>query len=189
MNIPKALLIIFCVVLPPFLLLFSYQTTLVVTVLTAAQENTLDYLEGKAELTVDYNQREVAHLNDVRRVMLGVKVAVYGIMFILLADILYIYFKYPRLLPKLFWYGGMASVFVALLLLIVILSSFDLTFTLFHRIFFPQGNWQFPADSSLIQTFPLEFFVKRGTVIFLGAFILGLGFIIIPKLLLNNHKQ
>lgn len=37
------------------------------------------------------------------------------------------------------------------------LVAFDLLFELFHRIFFPGGNWAFSADSSLIRLYPVTF--------------------------------
>ena len=46
----------------------------------------------------------------------------------------------------------------ALALLFVLSLNFDWFFTNFHYIFFPQGNWQFPADSLLITMFPADFF-------------------------------
>ena len=35
--------------------------------------------------------------------------------------------------------------------------AFDAAFELFHRIFFPGGNWDFPADSLLIRLYPYVF--------------------------------
>lgn len=43
--------------------------------------------------------------------------------------------------------------------LLVLLIPFKWTFTKFHAIAFPNGNWQFPADSYLISTFSSTFFV------------------------------
>jgi hypothetical protein len=44
------------------------------------------------------------------------------------------------------------------LTLCVLLIPFPWTFTRFHEAFFPQGNWQFAADSWLITTYPQWFF-------------------------------
>ncbi|MCL2818774.1 MAG: TIGR01906 family membrane protein [Actinomycetia bacterium] len=40
-----------------------------------------------------------------------------------------------------------------------ILATFDSLFTSFHKLFFPQGNWQFASDSFLIQIFPEQFWM------------------------------
>lgn len=42
--------------------------------------------------------------------------------------------------------------------LVVLLIPFKWTFEKFHAIAFPQGNWQFPADSWLITHFSTTFF-------------------------------
>ena len=42
--------------------------------------------------------------------------------------------------------------------LIAIITPFDAVFRIFHLVFFPQGNWTFPADSTLISFYPQEFF-------------------------------
>jgi len=42
--------------------------------------------------------------------------------------------------------------------ILVLLIPFKWTFVKFHEIFFPQGNWMFPADSYLISTFSPMFF-------------------------------
>ena len=41
---------------------------------------------------------------------------------------------------------------------IILLIPFPWTFTWLHNVFFPQGNWQFPADSWLITHFSEAFF-------------------------------
>jgi uncharacterized membrane protein len=35
--------------------------------------------------------------------------------------------------------------------------AFDPLFELFHRVFFPGGNWEFPADSNMIRLYPYAF--------------------------------
>jgi uncharacterized membrane protein len=35
--------------------------------------------------------------------------------------------------------------------------AFDPLFELFHRLFFPGGNWEFPADSNMIRLYPYAF--------------------------------
>jgi len=85
------------------------------------------------------------------------------------------YFRKDKvILIKLLKHGGLAtSIFIAFILLSLIFA-FNSVFTLFHLLFFPQGNWQFAADSLLIRTFPVEFFVKMGRGIFFLTFIFGM---------------
>jgi len=51
--------------------------------------------------------------------------------------------------------AGAAAIGVAAVALGLFFAlAFDTAFTAFHLVFFPQGNWQFSADSNLIRLFP-----------------------------------
>src|SRR3989338_5239926 len=139
----KLFLVLFCVSLPIFLMLFSYRIALFFTSLDANQEDTVNYLQNQEELSLNYTAAEVSHLEDVKSVM--------GI-----TDYLFS------------------------------LTAFDLAFTLFHNLFFPQGNWTFPSDSLLIRTFPLGFFMGMSYKIFLLSLGLGMGILVIGKI--NKEK-
>jgi len=56
--------------------------------------------------------------------------------------------------------------------------AFDTAFTAFHLVFFPQGNWQFSADSNLIRLFPqarwFDAAIGAGLTIVAGAVIAAL---------------
>ena len=55
----------------------------------------------------------------------------------------------------------LASVVTLSLLFLLLISlgfDFQWLFILFHKIFFPQGNWLFAESSLLIQLFPASFF-------------------------------
>ena len=53
--------------------------------------------------------------------------------------------------------GGKALVVATIVLGIVGVLAFGAAFTLFHQIFFPGGNWEFPPDSALIRLYPYAF--------------------------------
>lgn len=62
--------------------------------------------------------------------------------------------------------------------LIALILPWDAAFELFHRLFFPQGNYAFPVTSLLIQTYPEEFFIRFASLWaallgFLGLSLLG----------------
>ena len=166
--------ILFSISLFLFLLLFSYKTTVLFASKTAAQENTINYLQGKEELTINYTPLEISHLQDVKTVMRDINFIFYGLALVLTAIVIY-YKKNKAFIQRLLWCGGITSVLLILAKLLFIVFLFNVSFTIFHAVLFPQGNWQFPADSVLIQTFPQEFFVKIGRIIFLVAFLLGIG--------------
>ena len=191
MNKDTILKILFCVSAVLFLLLLSYKLALWIFPLTGGQQETLDFLREKGELQLNYTAAERTHLEDVVTVMRYVDYIFYGL---LLAATLFIISNWNNrpLLRKLFRYGGISTVSAALVILIFVLLSFNTSFTVFHQLFFPQGNWQFPADSLLIQTFPLKFFVSMGKGIFMLTILLGSLFILLSFFLIHalpHHRD
>jgi hypothetical protein len=53
--------------------------------------------------------------------------------------------------------GGAVLVVAVVVLGLVGALAFEPAFELFHAIFFPGGNWAFPADSNLVRLYPLGF--------------------------------
>ncbi len=169
----KMLLVMGSVSVAVFLLLFSQVLTLNFFTLTDEQEHTLQFLEGKEELKLNYTAAEQAHLEDVKRVMKGAEIILYLSGMAVLFMVIY-FWKNKPLRWKLLRYGGLVTVIFVAVLLLAVLVNFNSLFALFHQLFFPQGNWQFHANSLLIQTFPQEFFVKAGGAIFAMAGVLGI---------------
>ena len=63
------------------------------------------------------------------------------------------------LVRGLTWGTGLALGLLALIG-VSALISFDVFFTLFHRIFFAAGTWTFAYEDTLIQLYPLEFWTN-----------------------------
>lgn len=81
-----------------------------------------------------------------------------------------------------------------LFLLLLAISSiwWEELFTLFHQVMFPQGNWSFPLDSTLITLFPVRFWQISAAVwavIWLGAqwMWIKIHFHTFTHLLMNPH--
>ena len=91
-----------------------------------------------------------SHMRDVYGVLVGARV----FAALLFAALLW-------LLPSMTGLHLRVSggVLVALPVLLA-LVPWGASFTALHLVFFPQGNWTFPADSAIIQTYPQEFFVS-----------------------------
>ena len=167
----KSWIILFCISLPLLIILFSYKITLFFTPLEVNQQQTINYLEG-GELQLNYTSAEVSHLKDVKGV---IRLGDYLFYFSLLMVTLIITYhkKKKEEIKKLLFYGGISTVSFLLLMLIISIFNFDFVFAYFHKIFFPQGNWQFATESLLIQTFPREFFVEFSRMMFRISIILG----------------
>lgn len=180
------------VILPLFFLLISYQLTLNFSPLTPAQENVFQFLAEKGELNQDYTAAEISHLQDVAKVIKSVDIFGYvmGTIIVLSLICFLVYFRKDKtLLLKLLRYGGIATMIIIGIILLGILFAFNSSFTAFHQLFFPQGNWQFAADSLLIQTFPLEFFNNVSIIVFVETFIFGSLFILLSIYLKHGHQN
>lgn len=173
----KTILIIFCILLPLFLLLFSYKSTLFFIDKDANQKNTINFLNNNEELTLNYTAAEISHLEDVKVVM---KYADY-LFYILLLVLTLTFTYYKKEQKRLLYYGGLTTIICLVLLLGLTIVFFDQTFTLFHNIFFSQGNWRFAPDSLLITTFPIEFFMKISRLIFIQTLFFGTLIVILSK--------
>lgn len=99
---------------------------------------------------------ERSHMVDVRGVFIGAEIAAViaagiALWLLLRADGR----GYAALLLRNAALGGIGIV-VALGAFAAL--AFDAAFLLFHEVFFPQGNFLFPPDSSLMRLYPQEYF-------------------------------
>jgi hypothetical protein len=53
--------------------------------------------------------------------------------------------------------GGAGLAIGAVVVGVIGYFAFEPLFELFHRVFFPGGNWEFPADSNMIRLYPYAF--------------------------------
>ncbi len=172
---PKYFIII---LLPIFILLLSFKTTIFLTEYTPQQQNAVDYLQGKTELEGNYTAAERSHMEDVQKVFSKGN-SLFWIFGGIIISFFYFSKKSQTEIRKIFLKSGITITSIIILLLLTIIFNFESLFTLFHTIFFPQGNWQFPMDSLLIQTFPLQFFTKMSIYIFSQALAWGILFILL----------
>lgn len=168
-----------------FIVLFSFKTTVSFAKYTPQQQNAVDFLLEKKqpndrpiELGGEYTLAEHAHMNDVQRLFKRGN-ALFLMLIGVMTFFLSVYHEKKAEMQKMILWSGVVLAGSVLLLSIIGLVSFTSVFNLFHAIFFPQGNWQFPVDSLLIQTFPLSFFTRMSFFIFLQAFSWGILFILL----------
>ena len=109
---------------------------------TLAFSQIMQFLLHGSSLGASFMPNEIAHMVDVRRVMIAFLLAgCAAVGWLLAIDAI------PR-----------ASLKKVALGYLIGLPFFPVLFYVFHFIFFPQGNWQFPRSSMLIQLFPFYFF-------------------------------
>ena len=77
--------------------------------------------------------------------------------------------------------------------MIIMFAHFGSSFTSFHELFFPQGNFQFAVNSILIMTYPETFFMTMGVIIteifLIIASIKIFGYIGLKKLIKNYNQH
>ena len=182
MNSGKIMKLTIIVVLTLFVLLLSFKTTIFFSYYTPQQQNAVDYLNSNAALIGNYTEAERSHLQDVQHVF-TIGNIFFWILTVIIVVFLFLYRKKKRDsktdLSEIIFNSGITIVSAVVIILIAIIFNFNTVFTIFHKIFFPQGNWLFPYDSLLILTFPIQFFTKMSLFIFIQALGWGILFILI----------
>ncbi len=122
----------------------------------------------------DYASDEAAHMRDARLVL-------YGFLVLALASAALLAWRFGRGTKDTATWSSIArggAVLAIALLIVGALAAvaFDAAFELFHRIFFPGGNWAFAADSLLIRLYPYAFWQLSAAA--LGALGISGGLII-----------
>jgi integral membrane protein (TIGR01906 family) len=108
-----------------------------------------------------YNAREVRHLVDAKRVMRAA-LWVHAFCAALLLAASFFYWRRPALLPEALKAAATGCLLLFTLLAgigLLAYTNFGLFFTVFHRLFFEGDTWLFPYSDTLIQLFPLPFWM------------------------------
>lgn len=134
--------------------------------------------------TVFYTDDELTHMADVKQIFV-VFLIVIIIAFIVFGAVL-VYLLTRKNKTKYQKAIGIQmiivpSVFLVLLSVIgiSILVDWDATFVLFHKIFFPQGNWSFGWDSLMLKLLPEGIF-------FDGAILIAINWLLATFLMLSG---
>jgi integral membrane protein (TIGR01906 family) len=94
---------------------------------------------------------ERAHMADVRAVFAATKVA-FAVGLVLVLAVLVL--TAPAARARLIRNASLAAGVGVSLIAVAAAVAFDPLFLLFHEIFFPQGNFLFPANSNLLAMYP-----------------------------------
>ena len=115
-------------------------------------DNVFVFFEGKELSSEFFEEKEILHMKDVKRLIERGSYLLYSLVgsFLILVVVLIKTTNRNKVVKYLGFSliaGGSIVIGVSLLLWLVDYSS---QFTNFHLIFFPQGNWMFPSESMLI---------------------------------------
>jgi integral membrane protein (TIGR01906 family) len=108
-----------------------------------------------------YDEREVQHLVDVMVVLHGMRrvLAVAGLIWLAALGVAIAGPAWRQPLAASIFQGSMALLAVLAGLLIASFLSFDSFFVRFHEVLFKADTWMFSYSDSLIQFFPVEFWM------------------------------
>ncbi len=119
-----------------------------------------------------FNEREIAHMIDVR----NLTIIMLWVWRILMVIFLLSYFYTKRegishLFLTALGFGAKITIGIILAILLFLAINFNQLFTAFHRIFFEGDTWLFYFSDTLIRLFPLKFW--QDLFIFIGGFSLA----------------
>ncbi len=121
-----------------------------------------------------FNARELRHMEDVKLVVTGMRVALIGaVVGLLLVTVVSVKRCWKDLILYAYWRGGWAVIGIISAILVFVVLNFNKLFNWFHQIFFESGTWQFHPSNTLIRLFPLRFW--QDAFIFVGvlSFLIG----------------
>jgi integral membrane protein (TIGR01906 family) len=135
-----------------------------------------------------YNQREIGHMLDVKDLVDTFKILTWILSVIVIGGLIVLLARSETrsLGYKAVMWGGLLTTGILLLMLVLILLSWNLVFTQFHEILFPPDTWTFYYSDSLIRLFPEQFWFDFGLLwtgaIFLEGIILAVaGYFLVKR--------
>ncbi len=132
----------------------------------------------------------IDHLNDVNRAINSLIPTLIFICIIAIACLIFGFRLYGiRCGSCILKWAGICTLICFVVLGIWALISFDSLFASLHSIFFANGTWQFPAQSLLIEMYPINFWIGMGLVWLISTSLFSALAIIIGLLLPRRLKQ
>ncbi len=124
-----------------------------------------------------FNERELSHMVDVKRVYDRLTLAAAGLLVVTLVGIGYFAYQGEVIeIGRWLQGGGMLTLSLIAVLALWMFIGFDAFFTAFHGIFFEEGTWLFFTSDTLIRLFPLRFWQDAGLLVAGGVSVLAMIF-------------
>lgn len=145
------------------------------------QTEVLDFFET-GNLSLNLTPLEKSHMNDVRN--LNQKFKIFIIILMIIVSVLIIINKQIHEILFKLWIPLLTTILITG----VIYLFPNFSFEIFHKIFFPQGNYTFTYNSLLISLYPQEYFFELFYTIMLRTILLIIPLIIIGYYLKKKIK-
>lgn len=122
-----------------------------------------------------YNQREIGHMVDVKNVVDAFNSIFRVLGIFALAGFIYLMARPETRVEayKALMYGGSLTTAILLVMVLLILVSWNFVFVQFHEILFPPDTWTFFNSDSLIRLFPEQFWFDFGVFWTVGILVQG----------------
>ena len=136
-----------------------------------------------------FNVRELRHMEDVKAVVTGMRIAL-GISLAALCAITIIAIRggWSQLLLSAFHQGGWAVIGLIVAIIVLVTVNFNSLFTWFHQIFFESGTWQFHPSDTLIRLFPMRFWRDAFILVGLISLMFGGLLVFVTRAKLHSEK-
>lgn len=135
----------------------------------------LGYFRGNEGLEY-FTHDERSHMADVKHLIDVMRFVYYGAAALTVGLFYYMYRRFKddrigfiKMLSGSLLYSSISSMLFLVIIFLMTVFSFDLLFTMFHLVLFPQGNWIFDSSSLLMTLFPQQFFFDISLRIFVYA--------------------
>lgn len=128
-----------------------------------ARENPIETVEKLAGISpsLALGEDELSHLDDCHAIFSAAKASLIAIALLAAAGVALLLLTGNRRLAGSALVAGPAALAMAMLALGAwAAADFNIFFSAFHGLLFPQGNWTFPHDSLLISMLPLDFWMS-----------------------------
>jgi integral membrane protein (TIGR01906 family) len=123
-----------------------------------------------------YNERELHHMVDVKRVVKNtILVWYFSLVLIVTSGVWAWRGGWWEIYRSGMARGGWMTVILLVLIIFLVLLSFNTFFVSFHNVFFQPGTWQFLFSDTLIRLFPQRFWQDAFIMIGVVAIALGIG--------------
>ncbi|EXF24199.1 membrane protein [Nesterenkonia sp. AN1] len=112
-----------------------------------------------------FTDGEVSHMIDVKFVVLWAMLI--GVILLVITLILALLLRAwrPGGTARGLFAGAWVTLGIIIAVAVLAIIDWQLFFAEFHRIFFADGTWTFPADSTLIQLYPEQFWIDAGVAV------------------------
>lgn len=135
-----------------------------------------------------YNEREVGHMHDVKKLTDLFRQMIWAVGIVVVAGLLFLLLNGRRRTEgyRAIMYGGLFATGALLLVIVLIGLSWNFVFTQFHEILFPPDTWTFLYSDSLIRLFPEKFWFDfgllwTGVVLFESIVLTVLGYLLLKR--------